>query len=114
MSYYSKMEIVSAYIVTKFKVHLVFSNGVTGILDLGDLAGHGVFEAWMEPGFFEQMQLTSFGALSWPGELELCPDSLYLKLTEGINHKERKEHKKGNIKKLKDETSLVGFLCSFA
>ena len=76
------MEIVSARIVTKFKVHLIFSNGVAGIIDLGDLAGRGVFQAWMEPGFFEQMQLTPFGALSWPGELELCPDSLYLQLTE--------------------------------
>ena len=75
------MEIVSAHIVTKFKVHLVFSNGVDGIVDLGNLAGHGVFKAWMEPGLFEQMQLTPFGALSWPGELELCPDSLYLQLT---------------------------------
>lgn len=75
------MEIVSAHIVTRFKVHLIFSNGVDGVVDLGNLAGHGVFEAWLEPGFFEKMQLTPFGGLSWPGELELCPDSLYLKLT---------------------------------
>ncbi len=51
-------------------------------MDLADLAGHGVFEAWMHPGFFEQLRVTKSGALSWPGDLDLCPDSLYLRLIE--------------------------------
>ena len=63
------MEMISARIVTKFKAHLVFHHTFAGILDLSDVAGHGFCAAWMEPGWFEQMQLTSFGALSWLGDL---------------------------------------------
>ena len=75
------MKIVAAKILKKFKVHLLFENGVSGVVDLADIAGEGVFKAWLEPGFFEQMTVAKFGSLEWPGDLDLCPDSLYLKLT---------------------------------
>ncbi len=75
------MKIVAAKILKKFKVHLLFKNGVSGVVDLADIAGEGVFKAWLEPGFFEQMTVAKLGSLEWPGDLDLCPDSLYLKLT---------------------------------
>lgn len=75
------MKIVEAHIIKRFKIHLLFENNVSGIVDLSDLAGRGVFKSWMQPGIFEQMELTTDGFLLWPGELDLCPDSLYLKLT---------------------------------
>jgi len=75
------MKIITARILKRFKVHLLFENGVSGIVDLADFVGEGVFKAWLEPGLFEQMRVTQFGALEWPGDLDLCSDSLYLKLT---------------------------------
>ncbi|MBX9577055.1 MAG: DUF2442 domain-containing protein [Chthoniobacterales bacterium] len=75
------MKIVAAKILKKFKVHLLFENGVSGVVDLADIAGEGVFKAWLEPGVFEQMTVAKFGSLEWPGDLDLCPDSLYLRLT---------------------------------
>jgi hypothetical protein len=27
------------------------------------------------------VKITSSGALEWPGELDLCPDSIYMRLT---------------------------------
>ena len=50
-------------------------------MDLSDYAGVGVFEAWLNPGFFEQISITDDGALAWPGDLDLCPDALYMCLT---------------------------------
>ena len=76
------MNIIAAHIVNKFKIHLLFNNGVSGVVDLSDLAGHGVFNAWLRPGIFEQMTTTALGTVSWPGDLDLCADSLYLKLTQ--------------------------------
>ncbi len=76
------MKIISAKVLKKFKIQLLFYNAVSGVVDISDLAGEGVFKAWMQPGFFEKVQVTTFGYLSWPGDLDLCPDSLFLRLTQ--------------------------------
>ena len=75
------MKITEAKPLEKYKVFLRFDDGVSGVVDLGDIAGRGVFEAWKRDGIFEQARITKLGALEWPGELDLCADSLYLKLT---------------------------------
>jgi hypothetical protein len=62
-------------------VELEFDNGVRGIVDLSSLAGKGVFAFWHNPGVFEQVRIGSFGELAWGDQADLCPDSLYFKLT---------------------------------
>ena len=65
-----------------FKVWLRFSDGASGEVDLSALAGKGVFEAWLEPGFFERAFISEeAGTLSWPGELDLDPLVLYCEAT---------------------------------
>lgn len=64
-----------------FKLYLRYDDGVAGELDLSGLAGQGVFTAWREPGLFAQVRLSEAGAVEWPGEIDLCPDALYLELT---------------------------------
>lgn len=64
-----------------FRLSLRFDDGVVGMVDLGHLAGHGVFQIWQWPGVFEQVAITPVGALEWPGEIDLCPDALYLQVT---------------------------------
>jgi hypothetical protein len=64
-----------------FRLELLFDNGQKGIVDLSDLAGRGVFEVWQLPNVFEQVQVTEEGAVQWPGDIDLCPDALYLRLT---------------------------------
>jgi hypothetical protein len=64
-----------------FKLFLHYDDGVAGVLDLSSLAGEGVCAAWLKPGVFEQVRLTEAGAPEWPGEVDLCPDALYLNLT---------------------------------
>ena len=75
------MKITEAKPLEKYKLFVRFDDGVSGVVDLSDIAGRGVFEAWNREGVFEQVRITELGALEWPGELDLCPDSLYLKVT---------------------------------
>ncbi len=58
-----------------------FHDGTAGELDLGDLAGRGVFKQWLIPEHFRSVSISDRGSLEWPGGLDLCPDALYLRLT---------------------------------
>jgi hypothetical protein len=75
------MKILMAKPVSDFRIELAFDNGESGVVDLSSYAGRGVFAAWNSPGVFEQVRVTAEGALEWPGEIDLCPDALYLKMT---------------------------------
>jgi hypothetical protein len=75
------MEIVEVKNLDGFRLFLKFNDGVSGTVDLSSIAGRGVFVSWLNAGFFEKVRITDVGALEWPGELDLCPDSLYLQLT---------------------------------
>jgi len=75
------MKIEFAKALPNFRLELTFNNGEYGVVDLSSLVGRGVFIAWERPGVFERVSLTSQGAVEWPGELDLCPDSLYLQMT---------------------------------
>jgi len=75
------MKITHAKSLPAFRLELRFDNGETGVVDLSSLAGRGVFAAWEKPGVFERVSVSSEGAVEWPGELDLCPDALYLQMT---------------------------------
>ncbi|MDZ4288576.1 MAG: DUF2442 domain-containing protein [Prosthecobacter sp.] len=75
------MKITEAKPVDHFRVFLRFDDGASGTVDLNHLAGRGVFRAWQQEGVFEQISISPAGALQWPGELDLCPDSLYVQMT---------------------------------
>jgi len=64
-----------------YKLWLRYSDGVTGVVDLSDLAGQGVFSVWKDPAYFERVQIGSDRAIMWGEDLDLCPDALYLKIT---------------------------------
>jgi hypothetical protein len=65
-----------------YRIWLRYSNGVAGELDLSDLAGRGVFSAWSDREFFEGVRLDSYGAITWGADVDLCPDALYMWLTD--------------------------------
>ena len=64
-----------------YRLDLEFDDGVSGTVDLSDLVGKGVFAVWRDRHAFEQVRLGSSGELVWGDQIDLCPDSLYLKLT---------------------------------
>ena len=64
-----------------YRIWLRYEDGAEGEVNLSDLAGRGVFVAWEDPAVFLQVKLGSHGVIEWPGDLDLCPDALYLRLT---------------------------------
>lgn len=72
----AKVEVLSGY-----RLELEFDDHVTGIVDLSELVGKGVFSVWRDPTVFAQVQVGSAGELVWGEQVDLCPDALYLKVT---------------------------------
>ena len=68
-----------------FHLYLEYGDGTRCEVDLTPFAGLPAFRAWDTPGVFEKVHVSDWGSVAWDieGNLELCPDSLYLKLTQG-------------------------------
>jgi Protein of unknown function (DUF2442) len=64
-----------------YRIYLEFSDGSKGEVDLSDLAGKGVFQVWNDYNFFVKVHLGDHREIKWNDEIELCADSLYLRLT---------------------------------
>ena len=75
------MKIVTAKSLPDYRVEVSFDNGECGVVDLSSFAGRGVFAAWDQSGMFERVSVTADGALEWPGEIDVCPDAIYLRMT---------------------------------
>ena len=75
------MNIVYAKALPGYRLELRFDTGESGVVDLSEFVGRGVFAAWEQPGVFEQVAVTKEGAIQWPGELDMCPDALYMRMT---------------------------------
>ena len=65
----------------RFRIWLRYDDGTEGEVDLSDVAGRGVFEAWNDPAVFHSVRLGSHGAIEWTPNLDICPDAMYLRLT---------------------------------
>jgi hypothetical protein len=64
-----------------FRIWLKYEDGTQGEVDLSDVAGHGVFAAWNDPGFFESVRVGQHGAIEWGSDIDICSDAMYLRLT---------------------------------
>lgn len=64
-----------------FRIWVRYEDGAEGEVDLSDLAGRGVFQVWKDRRVFETVHVDESGAIAWQGELDLCPDAVYLRLT---------------------------------
>ena len=75
------VKITRVSVIANYRLEVAFDDGVRGVVDLSDLVGKGVFALWRDPDIFEKVQIGSFGELIWLDKIDLCPDSLYLKVT---------------------------------
>jgi hypothetical protein len=66
----------------KYCLWIKYSDGIEGIVDLSDYVGKGVFSAWSDYKFFKAVCIGPSGELRWGEDIDLCPDALYLKITE--------------------------------
>lgn len=61
------------------RLKVAFVDGLSGTVDLSKLVQSpkaGVFAALADPAFFAQVRL-DYGAVTWPGELDLAPDAMH-------------------------------------
>ncbi len=64
-----------------FRLWLRYDDGTEGEVDLSDLAGRGVFKAWNDAEFFRSVKIGPQGELAWSDDVDLCSDSVYMRLT---------------------------------
>jgi hypothetical protein len=74
-------EVTHVKVLESYRLELCFSDGYSGVVDLSDLVGVGVFELWLDYNAFKQVHIGSSGELVWGDQLDLCPDALYLRAT---------------------------------
>ena len=72
---------VSVKALPDFRLWLRYNDGVEGEVDLSDLAGRGVFAVWNDVAIFNGVRLGAHGAIEWGSDLDICPDSMYLRIT---------------------------------
>lgn len=64
-----------------YRLHVAFSDGVHGEIDLSDLVGHGVFAPLADISEFEQVYIGESRQIAWNSELEICADAIYAELS---------------------------------
>ena len=76
--------VVAVRALEPFEVWLRFADRREGVVDLGDLfAEGGVFAPLREAREFAKVRVDrDFGAIAWPGDVDLDPDALYERLSE--------------------------------
>lgn len=80
--------------LTNYRLALKYDDGTQGIADVSHLAHKGIFQQWDEDGLFNNAYIDKeSNAVAWNEDLDLCPDSLYLKLV-GLSFEDwkKKEH----------------------
>ncbi len=72
-------KIVTATALDGYKLALTFDDGVSGIVDLSQHKGHGVFEYWNDEANFKKFEIV-WNALTWNENLDMDGDSFYLQI----------------------------------
>lgn len=65
-----------------YRIKLSYPNGVEGIVDLSSSVEHGIFTPLKDEAFFKTVHIGKFGQIAWSEDIEICPDSAYLEITE--------------------------------
>lgn len=63
-----------------YRLWLRYDDGVEGEIDFPDLVGEGVFAAWEDSEFFNDVRIGDLCEVAWGNSIDICPDALYLEL----------------------------------
>ncbi len=67
-----------------FRLRVAFADGLTGVVDMSRMVHSpkaGVFAALADTSLFSRVRL-DYGAVTWPGELDLAPDAMHTAIQE--------------------------------
>lgn len=78
--------VVAVETLPEFRLHVRFVDGTEGTVDLAALIhspGAGVFASLADPVLFARAHV-EYGAVTWPGEIDLAPDAMYAEIKKGV------------------------------
>ncbi len=64
-----------------FAIWIEFADGSSGVVDLAPVAHGPAFTGWQDRTYFESVHIDEYDDLEWGQDLQMCSDSLYMKLT---------------------------------
>ena len=65
----------------KYIIFIKYSDGTEGEINLSHLSHKGIFNTWEQNNLFNKVYIDKeTDAIAWNKDIELCPDSLYLKI----------------------------------
>ena len=73
--------ITNIKVLENYNIEIAFADGTRGTVDLSHLVGRGVFAIWRDYEALRDIKIGSAGELVWGDQVDLCPDSLYLRIT---------------------------------
>jgi hypothetical protein len=83
---------IQVKVTGNYNIWLIYDDGTQGAIDLSYLAQKPVFKKWENGDFFKNVNIDKETyAIRWDDIIELCPDSLYLKI-KGITFEEWKSN----------------------
>jgi hypothetical protein len=71
--------VVQVTALPNFRLHVCFVDGLEGTVNMASRVrakNAGVFAVLSDPAHFEQVYVEA-GAVTWPGEIDLAPDSMH-------------------------------------
>lgn len=71
-----KWDVTEIKLAGEFAISVRFEDGVEGTVKFQPGFFRGVFSHLREPSAFQQVMLVD-GVVTWPGELDLAPDSMH-------------------------------------
>jgi hypothetical protein len=80
----SPWRVTAVEALPNFRLRVPFADGLTGTVDMSRIVHSpkaGVFAALADPSLFAQVKL-EYGAVTWPGELDLAPDAMHAAIQE--------------------------------
>lgn len=68
--------VTEAKYLRDYLIHIVFSNGKEGTIDLKPFIGQGVFEPLANHAYFKKLFVDGW-TISWPNGADIAPETLY-------------------------------------
>ena len=73
------MKVISVNAIPDFKLHVVFDDGVSGVVDLKVFIQHGLFTDLKDEQLFSKVYTTGY-SIAWSDELEIDAINIYAEI----------------------------------
>ena len=74
--------VVEANYRDEFNIHIVFNDGVEGVVDFSEWLSGPVFEPLRDPTYFAAFFVDG-GTIAWPNGADIAPETLYERAKAG-------------------------------